>query len=56
MGSTNSEIKKQKLEEEKRQKISVAVEFLGGENMELIEDTEKKMFLRKKGLTDDMIE
>lgn len=24
--------------------------------MELIQDTEKKMFLRKKGLTDDMIE
>lgn len=34
----------------------MAVLFLGGENMGKIPVMEKKIFLRKKGLSEDMVE
>lgn len=35
--------------------IAQSVLFLAEENMDLVPDTEKKIFLKKKGLTDEMI-
>ena len=58
----NSESKKKKKEEEelkqmeeKEKLISIAAIFLEGKNIEKVSDVQKKIFLRRKGLTDDMI-
>lgn len=36
--------------------ISVAAIFLEGKNIEKVSDVQKKIFLKKKGLTNEMIE
>lgn len=55
----NSEAKKKKQEEEELKKleekeklISIAAIFLEGKNIEKVSDVQKRIFLRKKGLTD----
>lgn len=59
----NSEAKKKKQDEEELKKmeekeklISIAAIFLEGKNLENVSETQKRIFLRKKGLTDEMIE
>ena len=42
--------------EEKEKLISIAAVFLEGKNIEKVSDVQKKIFLRKKGLNDEMIE
>lgn len=42
--------------EEEEKKIGIAVLFLGGDNMQKIPEIEKKIFLRKKGLDQKMVE
>ena len=41
--------------EEKEKLISIAAVFLEGKNIEKVSDVQKKIFLRKKGLNDEMI-
>ena len=59
----NAEAKRKKKEEEELKKmeekeklISIAAIFLEGKNIEKVSDVQKKIFLRKKGLNDEMIE
>ena len=42
--------------EEKEKLISIAAIFLEGKNIEKVSDVQKKIFLRRKGLTDEMVE
>ena len=58
----NSEAKKKKQEEEdlkkleeKEKLISIAAIFLEGKNIEKVSDVQKRIFLKRKGLTDEMI-
>lgn len=58
----NSEAKKKKQEEEELKKleekeklISIAAIFLEGKNIEKVSDVQKRIFLKRKGLTDEMI-
>ena len=55
----NSEAKKKKQDEEELKKleekeklISIAAIFLEGKNIDKVSDVQKRIFLRKKGLTD----
>jgi hypothetical protein len=55
----NSEAKKKKQEEEdlkkmeeKEKLISIATIFLAGKDLERVSDVQKRIFLRRKGLTD----
>jgi hypothetical protein len=59
----NSEAKQKKKEEEDLKKleereklISIAAIFLEGKNIEKVSEVQKKIFLKKKGLSDEMIE
>ncbi len=59
----NSEAKKKKQEEEdlkklqeKEKLISIAAIFLEGKNIEKVSDVQKRIFLKRKGLTDEMVE
>ena len=59
----NAEAKKKKKQEEdlkkmeeKEKLISIAAVFLEGKNIEKVSDVQKKIFLRKKGLNDEMIQ
>ena len=59
----NSEAKKKKQEEEelkqleeKEKLISIAAVFLEGKNIEKVSEVQKKIFLRRKGLTDENVE
>ena len=59
----NSEAKKKKQEEEELKKleekeklISVATLFLAGKDLDKVSDTQKRIFLRRKGLTEEMVD
>ena len=59
----NSEAKKKKQEEEQLKKmeqkeklISIASIFLEGKNLEKVSQMQKRIFLRKKGLTEEMVD
>lgn len=58
----NSEAKKKQKEEEELKKleereklVSVAAIFLAGKDLERVSDTQKRIFLRRKGLTEEMV-
>lgn len=59
----NSEAKKKQKEEEDLKKleereklISIASIFLSGKDLEKVSDTQKRIFLRRKGLTEEMVD
>ena len=49
------ELEKKKLEE-KEKLISVATLFLAGKDLDKVSDTQKRIFLRRKGLTEEMVD
>jgi hypothetical protein len=42
--------------EEKEKLTSIAAVFLAGKDMEKVSDAQKRIFLKRKGLTDEMID
>ena len=42
--------------EEKEKLISVATLFLAGKDLEKVSEAQKRIFLRRKGLTEEMVE
>lgn len=61
MGNSEAKKKKQEQEEikkmeEKEKKIGTAVYFLEGENVKDVPEMQIKIFLRKKGLSEEMVD